>query len=217
MQKVLITTASFSFGGLHSTWVEQVSEKYSVTFNRIDDRSETPREKAMHPRLRGKIPKMIVWEDFPDFDYYVWLDCRFSILQPDSIERFVDECSDVDACFFNHCARTSVKQELDFVVSLMEQGNQYLIDRYQNERMTDQVESYLKDKTWNDNRLFECGAFVYSKNVIANRDHNLMKEWFYQNCIWSVQDQLSLPYLLHKFQTNYKTFPGNVYDNSFIK
>lgn len=215
--KVLVTSASFSFGGLHSTWVEQVSNKYEVSFNRIDDSTETPRSKAMHPRLRGKIPKMLVWEDFPDFDYYVWLDSRFSIPQPDSIERLVDECIGVDACFFNHCARSSVKQELDFVISLMEQGNQYLIDRYSQEKMTEQVSHYSKDFTWEDNRLFECGAFVYSKEVVKDRNYNLMKEWFYQNCLWSVQDQLSLPYLLHKFGTQYLTFPGNVYDNQYIK
>ena len=44
-----------------------------------------------------------------------------------------------------------------------------------------------------------------------------MKEWFYHNCLWSVQDQLSLPYLLQKFKTNYKLFKGNVYNNEYTK
>jgi hypothetical protein len=212
--RVLVTTASFG-SGLYSRWVDQKSDKYEIVFNRIDDQTESPRQKAMLPRLRGKIPKMIVWEDHPDYDYYIWIDSGFSISDPLAIERMVDECIDTDACFFKHSGRSSVKQELDYVISLIDTGNQYLIDRYEGERMIEQVQSYSKDITWVDNILFECGTFIYSKNVIANRQYNLMKEWFYHNCIWSVQDQLSLPYLLHKFGTRYKLLEGNVYYNKY--
>ncbi len=216
MFKVLVTTASFG-SGLHSTWVPQKSSKYKIVYNRVSADTETERLKAMHPRLRAKIPKMIVWEDHPGYDYYIWLDSRFSILDEFAVERLVDDCLDVDACFFKHVARSSVKQEVDFVISLMEAGNEYLLDRYQGERMREQVDNYSKDITWKDDVLFECGTFIYSKSVVSNREHNLMKEWFYHNCIWSVEDQLSLPYLIHKFNTNYKTLDGNVYSNKYFK
>lgn len=215
MIKVLVTTASFG-GTLHSKWADQVSDKYEIVFNRIDDLIESPRIKAMLPRLRGKMPKMVVWEDHPGYDYYIWMDARFSILDNSAIERIVDQCLNVNACFFKHSGRNSVKQELDFVVSLMNTGNQYLLDRYEGERMTEQVEHYSKDITWIDNILFECGIFIYSKDIVANKEYNVMKEWFYHNCIWSVQDQLSLPYLLHKFGIKYKLLEGNVYSNEYI-
>ena len=213
--RVLVTTASFG-SGLYSKWVDQKSDKYEIVFNRIDDQIESPRQKTMLPRLRGKIPKMIVWEDHPDYDYYIWMDAGFSISDESDIEKMVDQClNDVDICLFRHSSRHSVKQELDFVVSLMHTGNQYLLDRYEGERMIEQVQSYSKDATWIDNVLFECGTFIYSKNIVANKEHNVMKEWFYHNCIWSVQDQLSLPYLLHKFNTRYKLLEGNVYSNNY--
>jgi hypothetical protein len=212
--RVLVTTASFG-SGLYSRWVDQKSDKYEIVFNRIDDQIESPRQKAMFPRLRGKIPKMIVWEDHPSYDYYIWMDAGFSISDESAIERMVDVCIDTDACFFKHSGRSSVKQELDHVISLIATDNQYLIDRYDGERMKEQVEHYSKNVHWIDNVLFECGTFIYSKNVIANRQYNLMKEWFYHNCIWSVQDQLSLPYLLHKFGTRYKLLEGNVYSNQY--
>lgn len=216
MIKVLVTTACFS-SGLHSKWVDQKSDKYKITFNRIDDYTESARVKAMAPRLRGKVSKMVIWEDHPGYDYYIWADSRFSIVNENAIEKLVDQCVGVDACFFKHTGRNSVRQEADFVLSLMADGNQYLLDRYYGERMEEQVEHYFKDTTWNDNKLFECGIFVYSKSVIENTDYNLMKEWFYQNCIWSVQDQLSLPYLIHKFNISYKVLPGNVYENEYFK
>jgi hypothetical protein len=214
MIRILVTTAAFG-SRLNSKWVDQISGKYEIVFNRIDDLTESLRIKAMSPRLRGKIPKMVVWEDHPGYDYYIWMDSRFSILNSSAIERMVDACIDVDACFFKHSGRNSVKQELDFVISLMTAGNQYLLDRYEGERMIEQVESYSKDVTWMDNVLFECGTFIYSKDIIANREYNIMKEWFYHNCIWSVQDQLSLPYLIHKFGIRYKLFEGNVYSNTY--
>jgi hypothetical protein len=215
MIKVLVTTASFG-GRLYSEWVDQVSDRYEIVFNRIDDDVESPRIKAMSPRLRGKIPKMIVWEDHPGYDYYIWMDSSFSLLKTDAIEKMVDYCIGWDACFFNHPARTSVKQELDFVVELMRHDNQYLIERYSGEKMTEQVDFYLKDATWQDNLLLACGIFIYSKSIIENKEYNLMKEWFYQNCLWSVQDQLSLPYLLYKFKTSFRLFEGSVYSNYYI-
>jgi hypothetical protein len=214
MMRVLVTTASFG-GELHSKWVDQVSDRYEIVFNRIDDKTESPRKKAMSPRLRGKIPKIVVWEDHPDYDYYIWMDSSFSLLKTDAIEKMVDYCIGWDACFFKHPTRTSVKQELDFVVSLMHISNQYLLDRYEGERMIEQVESYSKDATWKDNLLIACGTFIYSKSIVENKEYNLMKEWFYQNCLWSVQDQLSFPYLLHKFKTNFRLFEENVYSNYY--
>lgn len=215
MIKVLVTTALFG-GKLYSTWVNQKSDRYEIIFNRIDDSTESARIKSMMPRLRGKIPKMVIWEEYPDYDYYIWADSRFSINNENAVEKLVDECNNVDACFFKHLSRNSVKQEADFVLDLMAGGNQYLLDRYEGEKIKEQIEYYFKDSTWIDNCLFECGIFIYSKSIIKNKSYNLMKEWFYQNCLWSVQDQLSLPYLIHKFNTKYKILPGNVYENNYF-
>ena len=168
---VLVTTASFG-GSLGSHWVDQISERYNIVLNRIDDSTETSREKSMMPRLRGKIPKMLVWEDHPGYDYYIWMDASFSLLKSNAIERMIDYCIGWDACFFKHPARTSVKQELDFVVELMINDNQYLIERYSGEKMTEQVDFYAKDLTWKDNLLLACGIFIYSKSVVENKEYN---------------------------------------------
>lgn len=212
--KVLVTTASFG-RPLNSIWVDQKSSKYEIVFNRIDDSKESSRHKAMLPRLRGKIPKMLVWEDHPGYDYYVWIDGDFSILDPSSIEKMVDDCIGVDACFFKHSERDFVRQEVDIILDNI--NHPYVVERYEGELMGEQVENYFKDATWIDDILFECGAFIYSNRIVANKQNNVMKEWFYHNCIWSVQDQLSLPYVLHMFDINYKLLEGNVWFNKYIK
>lgn len=214
--KVLVTTASFS-SPLYSIWVPQESNKYDITLNRISDETDSARPLAMHPRLRGKMPRMLAWEEHPGYDYYIWMDARFSLLDNKAIERMVDYCRDTDVCFFKHSQRSSVKSEVQFVLSLLNNKNQYILDRYREERIAEQLEHYQKDKTWDDNFLIESGTFIYSKNIVENKEYNLMKEWFYHNCLWSVQDQISLPYLLHKFKTKYKFFEDNVYHNKYTK
>lgn len=217
MNKVLVTTASFG-RQLRSTWVDQISERYDITFNRVDGENTHVRELALHPRLRAKMPKMLAWEDHPNYDYYVWIDASFSLTDERSIERMVDYCVDTDACFFPHPhGRTSVQQELDFIMGRLDVGDQYLLNRCGGEPMVEQVAEYKKDKTWADDFLIAAGTFVYSTRLVNNTEYNVMKEWFHHNCIWSVQDQLSLPYLLHKFNPNFKFFEGNVYDNKYRK
>lgn len=226
--KVLITSAAFGFH-FPDKIVRQESDRVDVTINRICDNvstvttsdapepkttSQAPRTKAMHPRLRAKMPKMLQWAEMPGYDYYIWLDASLSITNPKAAELFVDACRDFDACFFMHRGRSSIKQEVDFVVDNMP-NDTYLSQRYEGEDMINQVDSYLSDPTFKDDRLFECGNFVYSKNLVHNADHNLLKEWFYHNCIWSVEDQLSLPYLIHKFGTKVGTLSGTQYHNHY--
>lgn len=214
MIKVLVTTASFG-SDIHSTWVDQQSSKYDITLNRVSDETDSARSLAMHPRLRAKMPKMLSWEEHPGYDYYIWMDHCFSLNYNTAIEKMVDYCRDTDACFFRHSARSSVESEAQFVLRLLDEENQYVLDRYKGELIVEQLEHYKKDKGWNDNFLIECGTFIFSKNIVENRKYNLMKEWFYHNCLWSIQDQLSLPYLLHKFKTKYKFFEKNVFSNDY--
>lgn len=84
----------------------------------------------------------------------------------------------------------------------MRAGNEYLLERYAGEDLAGQVASYLADPTFNDTLLIEAGAFVYSSRIVQDARSNVMKEWFHQNCRWSVQDQLSLPYVLHQFDVD---------------
>ncbi len=219
MKKILVSTGGFgpfqTFVN-DSNWIKQESNKYVIDFHKSTSINSDERVLSMHPRLRGKIPKMLIWEYFPNYDYYIWIDSVYQILDKTSIERLVDECLDVDACFFHHNLRKSVKEEVDEMEMLVDKRFEYFTQRYDGEPMGKQYESYRKDDEWNDNFLLECGAFIYSNKVVENINFNLMKEWFYHNCIWTIQDQISLPYLIHKFKTKYKILSGSVWENDYF-
>jgi hypothetical protein len=226
--RVLITSASFG-SPLPDNIIQQESNTLEITISRISDNSakltttgltesvaQADRINAMHPRLRAKMPKMLQWSDFPGYDYYIWVDSKLRMDNPKAAESLVKACSDKDACFFRHSARNSIRLELEHVIDHLNNGSQYIIDRYAGEDIAGQVSSYLADPNFVDHSLFECGAFVYSSRVVQNPDLNLFKEWFYHNCIWSVQDQLSLPYLLQKFGVKYGILEGTVYKNKYL-
>jgi hypothetical protein len=84
--------------------------------------------------------------------------------------------------------------------------------------MTNQVAAYLSDPTFEDSRLFEAGAFIYSSRIVQDTRSNVMKEWFHQNCRWSVQDQLSLPYVLHQFDVDVVPFDApSIYECDYLR
>jgi hypothetical protein len=214
-KRVLVTTASLG-SPLDSEWCVQESDEFDIVFDRIDSTDVPIRISAMHPRLQSKIPKMLAWETNPGFDYYVWVDSFFWLLRPDAIESIVASCHDVDACFFRHSKRSSVREELAFIQDLIQKGDESLLQKCMNEPMAEQVAFYLADPGFTDSMLLECGVFVYSARLVENRLANVLKEWFYQNCRWSVRDQLSLPYVLSKYGTHYGTFDFEMYRNPYV-
>jgi hypothetical protein len=144
--------------------------------------------------MKGKIPKMLEWVNI-EADYYVWLDYAIEI-KTNNFYEIIQDLEDYDICLFKHKQRNSIQEELEFIESGLEKEDKYITSRYSNENMNGQVRNYLEDSSFIDNKLFEMGFFIYSKNLIKNRDYNLMTDWFLHNAFYSVQDQLSFPYLL---------------------
>ncbi len=213
-----IKLISASYGGHSELKINNHEElqKYNVDVVLYNDSNTPSRNLSLHSRLKGKIPKMLEWDLNEDYDYYIWVDSKFT-LNDGIIEQLINGVQGYDLCLFNHPNRSSVKSELDFMNDLMARGDNYLISRYQGEDMDKQVSLYSQDSNFIDDKLFACGCFVYTKELVKNKEHNLLKEWFYHNTVYSIQDQLSLPYLLTKFKTNYNTYNFNLLNCSYLK
>lgn len=215
--RILVTTSSFGVP-LSSKWVDQIiDDKYEIVFNRVSSDNNFSKKLSMSPRLRAKLDRMLMWETHPGFDYYIWLDSSFSILSQNSIQWIINQCTDVDAVFFKHSKRNSVTEEFNFVFNELNNNNKYLLNRYEDEPLVEELNSYYLDNNFNDKFLIESGIFIYSKNIVQNKEYNIMKEWYYYNCKWSTLDQLSLPYLLQKFKIKFKFFDTNIYNCPYFK
>lgn len=219
MKKIRLITASFGDDKKELTVKAPLIYKDyiidQVFYNNTNTKS---RAKSLHPRTKGKIPKMMEWYEHPDYDYYLWVDSKFTLLDG-FIENMLEyeNSSDADLFFFNHPERSSTKSEMDFMADKMRNGDSYLISRYDGEIMEEQVNKYLADKSFIDDKLFYCGLFMYSKNLVKNIEYNIMTDWLLHCILYHTQDQLWFPYLLHKHKVNYKVYSKPLLGNSFLR
>ena len=213
MIKIHISTALFSGGQLHRFIPIQESSEYNITIKTYDDHNTHSRRNALHPRLKGKIPKMLEWLQYGDADYYIWMDAPF-VITSKKIGEIVTSCMiGYDMCLFLHPWNKNIQDEVNQVVRGVKNNCDYLFPRYDGEPIMEQYEHYMADDTFTDDKLFSCGLFIYSRSLVSNPRSNLMIDWFLQNAYWSVEDQISLPYLLHKWKTKYTTYDGCIYNN----
>lgn len=217
-KKVCIVTADFGnhIKNFNPIIPKQNEDLYEVIIKIYDDNNTTSRINSLHPRTKGKIPKMLEWME-TESDYYIWIDSKFKVKSENFVNDIINYLGDYEICLFEHPDRDSIKKEGDFVLSGIINNDEYLIDRYSGEKIKEQIDFYLNDKDFVDQNLFSLGFFVFSKKLIINKDYNLMTDWFFHNCYWSIQDQLSLPYLLQKHKTKYKTFNFNIFFNNYIE
>jgi hypothetical protein len=193
----------------------QQNGNYEVIVSHYDESNYPSRKNSLHPRLKGKIPRMLNYK-WVDADYYIWMDHKFVITSSEFIEWMISNLKGKPIAFFQHYARGSIREELDFMVELINNGDRYLLDRYDGEDMISQVESYLKDDTFIDDKLFATGIFIYTKELIEKHP-NILSDWFMENVLCSVQDQLSLPYVLHKHKVDFTIIDSHILYNPYVK
>jgi len=221
--KILVLTACLGEGTVVASTKQEgfYSGINPVVYNTVDevvvtDKDFPPRLKAMTSRLQAKIPKMLGYQLYPGYDYYIWKDANISFQKSNTADWLVSRCGFAHAAFFRHSARSRIQDEADFIEQVMARGDPYLVNRYSGEPMQEQVKHYKANPLFSDNRLFECGVFVYKKEVITKSAPNILEQWFYHCARWSVNDQLSLPYVLSNNQDYIvNTIDKNIFGNEY--
>jgi SAM-dependent methyltransferase len=168
---------------------------WEMEFKCFVDQDLPPRPLSISPRMQAKYPKMCAFEWFKDADLIAWIDSSFTVTTSGLAAWLIEKLGDGDICLMPHIARNSVSEELAFMTQLMAAGDQYLVSRYAEEPMAEQVSSYLAEKHFEDHWLSANGCFVY-RNTPALQA--LMKDWLLECVRWSSQDQLSLPYVMQR-------------------
>lgn len=158
-----------------------------------------------HPRLAAKRPKMMPWL-FTDCDAAVWLDASFEITG----KGFSDWVR-------GHLALN------DFVVWLHPEGRVDYIDeanvcahfpKYRDFDIEGQVSAYAgrgMPRYWG---LFACGTVGWR---FTDETRGFGERWYGEQVRWSIQDQISLPYLLWDTGMPFGIWQANEYDNPFVK
>lgn len=205
---------------LTTSYVKQdIPDGFSLDIFFFDDNNFTPRP-SLSPRLQSKIPKMLGYELAPGYDFYIWIDSSFILSHKDSVSWFLKSCENFDMVVFKHPHRKSISEELNYILRSIESGDKYLTGRYESEPIQEQVNLYSADKDFIDDSLYACGAFIYRKELLMHQD-NILPLWFYHNARYSIQDQLSFPYLANRLKSSggckVGEFAEGIFSNPYIK
>ena len=191
----------------------QINNDYEITTSYYTDENTHNRKFSLHPILKSKIPKMLEWMDV-DADYYVWIDATFKITSDNFVNEMIKCLGDNEICLFRHPYNDCIRTELWKLEDDIKKNESWSL-KYVGESIKEQVESYLKDESFVDDTLFASGFFVYKKSLVQNRDYNLMTDWFFHTCYWSILCQVSLPYLIKKHKIKFSLFEDRVYNNRY--
>jgi hypothetical protein len=165
----------------------------------------------LSPRLRSKYFRMCT-HSIHSSSFFIWSDASI-ILKEGIIDWLINRLGGFDALFFKHSERSSITEEKDYVLNHLD--SPYLKQRYKGYNISEQVKDYLDDGFDDQIGLMECGLFIRRNKPNVN---NAFNEWFIEQVKWSIQDQLSLPYILWKHQINFKLIEDyTVYEGPFHK
>lgn len=143
---------------------------------------------TLHPRLAAKRPKMLPWQ-FTQCESAVWLDASFSV-RGSSFRQFTDaHLVGADFVVWEHpdgAWRNCLTAEARFCRDW---------PKYESEPIREQVDRYLADGMPLQYGLWAAGAVGWR---FTPRAMEFGRRWHSEQHRGSIQDQISLPYLLWK-------------------
>lgn len=156
-------------------------------------------------RMRAKFYKVFPTAVLPEYDRSVWTDASVEWHGPWFIEQLLRQPSQ-DLLMLAHPERDCIYDEA--VASLG-------MPKYDGEPLLDQVAMY-----WRARHPRHWGLWA---GTVIKREHNdlvhdTMSDWWRHIQHWSIQDQLSLPFVLrHRGLRPTEVYNMNLYDNDSFK
>ena len=206
MAEIAVITAnlgSFENDADERKWTAQ---SVPCDFYKFTDENFPPRNAALTPRLQARIPKMFFWQLAPDYKYYIWFDSSLSVTSSDMVKWFLEKLGDYDAVFLKHPNRSSIASESEFLKKKLSENDYYIVPRYTNELIDEELAEIQADKNFIDNTLLASTTFICRNN---EKVQSLMKEWWYHTSRYHIIDQLGLPYAIYKSGCNVNIINDN--------
>ena len=156
------------------------------------------------PRLIAKQPKMMPFR-YLNTDVAVWVDGSFQVS-----EGFKDFClsalGDKDIVVWEHPEdRDCLYQEAEYCQDWPKYSGSWIREQTAHYRSKGMPERF---------GLWACGAVVWRDSEAARKFGDA---WFRENRDWSIQDQISFPYLVWKMEPSMNVFPAHEFDNPYLR
>lgn len=200
MASVAIITASY--GGSDAAW-PQVEQDIPVDWIYVSDGFATLTRAQMasplwrtlwqdsteDPRLAAKTAKMTPWDVIPGYDFYIWIDASMEVTSPSFAREALEDLGSAPVAVWRHPRRDCVYEEAAASVGAESQG------KYNPVALAEQTEWYAECGLQPHSGLYACGTVAW--NMAHPGTSSIGYSWLNENDVWSVQDQLSLPFVFH--------------------
>lgn len=160
-------------------------------------------------RKIGKFIKMGGLNYGNGYEVVIWIDGNVTITNPGFARMMVEKLADNDIAISNHPFRKTTGQEYDYIISQIEQGNEYLKSRYDPEKLKSE-----RLIVGDDLPLYWCGCFAYRT---GQKFTNFGGWWFSHECDYAMFDQCSFSYWAKVHDMKISAFDFNgFYKNDYI-
>lgn len=161
-------------------------------------------EKDPHPRLASKRPKMLPWL-YTQAGASVWIDGAFEVRGPEFAQFVRDHLARHDLVVWKHPeARDCIYQEADYCQDW---------PKYSDQPIREQTAAYKQIGMPEHWGLFAAGTV----GMRHNRDTQGFGWAWWDECNrWSIQDQISLPYLLWSMRKPFGVWDAHEFHNDIL-
>lgn len=130
---------------------------------------------SLNERTQALYFKQQMHKVIPGHDYYIWIDGKVQVLAHDFAQQCVDALGDNDIAILRHGSRSSVKEEVMYILWQIGKGDRYLTTRYGHRDLASQWQ-YMDDAGYPDmSGLNDC-SIICMRNTDAARQ--VMDKWW---------------------------------------
>lgn len=160
---------------------------------------------GLHPRLAAKYPKLLPF-DYLTTEVAAWIDGAFRVTDP-GFRAWLEEHPERDLTAWAHPERS--QRDCIYLEAALCQD----WPKYRGYDIRGQVDHYRSMGYPDRAGLYACGTLLWRDTPTA---HKLALEWLAEIENWSIQDQISLPYLLALEPRSFGTFDAEEFANPYL-
>lgn len=187
----MVTVIQSVYGG-YDAWEPWIPQTVNATGIRVQDSRD-----HLHPRMAAKVAKCEPWR-YTEDEVVIWVDGNIHPTTDRFIEHLVDS-SHGSLSQYLHPHRDCIETEAKVSAGMV---------KYQGQRVIEQAAHYMTEghpKRWG---LWATGIIVYRPHAMLR---SFGQAWLAEQCAWTVQDQISQPFVLRQHGLEPCTLPGDIF------
>ena len=147
------------------------------------------------PRLSAKLYKVLGPNYLGGYDVSLYIDANQEIISPTFVDEALADLGPHGFALHKHSFRSDIYDEAEFSETMPKYAGQPIIK---------QAEHYWNEGLPRDSGLWSCASMARARSAKLDA---LMNDWWAEILAWSLQDQISLPYVLWKHGITPKSWP----------